>query len=230
MKRITALVIAVLMLACALFACTKDDVDPTYPTRAAAFYGEMKGRFNNNSNFWFEMVLTQDSGSFVFKQATNGAVVTTIKDYTNDALDSYEVAEIKERGAFVHSLNIAKKTYDTTIGADYQRFLFADYTTSMFSSPISTGDESYDGAVYYCETYETSSVTGGEIDGSNKYYFDGGKLIAIEIYEQGKRTMVMHFNDYGTDIPSDIYLSAPDDFGKGTIAFESVIDYTEMPW
>ncbi len=224
MKRITALVIAALMLVCALAACDKDNVDPLYPTRAAAFYGKM----SKSNDFWFEMSFTNNGVTYDFTQAKTSSSVTTISDFEGDVNDSYEIAIIGQNGARVHVLNIKEKYYDTIIAANYQDFLFAGYESSMFSSPVSTGDEEFEGETYYCETYETASQEGGAVDGLNKYYFTKGRLNAVEVIESGKTVMVMRFKDYGDKIPSDIHIKIPEGFEGKTMQVESIIDFSTM--
>lgn len=224
MKKITALVIAAIMLVFSLAACDKDRVDPFYPTRAAAFYGKI----NKSDDFWFEMQFTNDGVTYKFTQAKTKNAVTTISDYEGEGSDSYEVAIIGTDGAFVHKLNLKEKKYDSLVTSNYQDFLFKDYTPSMFSTPIFEGDAEFEGQTYYCETYETTSQQGGAIDGANKYYFTKGRLNAIEILEGGKVIMIMRFTDYGDKIPSDIHVKIPDGFKGNTVQFESIIDFSEM--
>lgn len=232
MKRIIIVAIAVTMLLVSFVACEgeKDiyEVDKSYDSRTSAFYGHI----NENQYFWFEMELTQNGETYKFIQATSGANVTTIYDYEGEVRDTYEIAMKGENGtaAVIHTLYFDEKKYDTTISDKFQDFLFGGEDPESFSEPSWTGDGDFDGNTYYCELFEVASSEGSGLDGYNKYYYDDGRLIAVEIAQNDKVTMTMKFNDYGVEVPDDIYLTPPTDFKKGTLQFESVIDFNSTGW
>ncbi|MBQ9848271.1 MAG: hypothetical protein IJO64_04350 [Clostridia bacterium] len=218
MKRITALIISALMLAFCLFSCNTEgtessggDSNVSYESKTSAFYGNM-----NKSSFWFRMNFTKKNETCVFTQVTNGKTTTTIKDYEDDSKDVYDIFD----GSIIHHIRVDEKAYDSTLSASGQAFLFADYTASMFASPSSVGNDEYNGKQYYCETFDTAAAEGGAVSGKNMYFFDGDKLVAVEIYEKGEKVMVMEFIEYSNTLPNDIYLSAPDDFKKGNLAID----------
>lgn len=222
MKRFIPFVIALLCLvslcSCSQNGDTSDGTD--YPSRTAAFYGNM-----NSNSFWFKMNFTNNGVDYVFTQATDGAVVTTIEDYANDSLDKYQVYD----GQSLHIINVSSKTYDTVIGnVKAQGFLFEGYQPEMFASPVSAAVEQFEGNAYYCETFSAVSAS-GTVSGKNKYYFEDYTLKAVEIIESGKTVMVMRFVDYSNDIPDDIYLSLPEGYKAGTLQIEgSDVNYEDI--
>lgn len=215
MKRITALVVAALLLI-ALVACSGDgeeSIDMSYPSRTAAFYGKM-----DVNSFWFTMDFTNNGSNCTFTQATNGRVVTTIEDFANDTYDKYHIYD----KSCVHKLDLTTKVYNTLIGPHGQDFLFSGYTPSMFANPSSSSVAEFEGKSYYCESYATA---GG---GRNVYYFEGNTLKVIEIIEGGKAVMIMRINEYSNTIPENVYLSIPSDFRAGTLEYEgSDISFNE---
>ena len=230
MKRIVFIAIAIIMILTSFVACNQDNdiyqIDKSYDSRTAAFYGHI----NENQYFWFDMDYIQEKETYKFIQATNGKNVTTILDYEDNSRDSYVIAVKGENAALVHTLRFAEKKYDTTIAEEFQDFLFGGENPQAFSEPNWSGDAEFEGTTYYCEMFEVASSEGGEINGTNKYYFDEGRLVAVEIAENDKVTMTMKFNEYGIEVPDHIYLTPPSDFEKGTIIVESVIDYNSMGW
>lgn len=213
MKRFITLIIALLCLL-SLCACNESDGnsdDVNYPSRTAAFYGNI-----NKNSFWFKMNFTNNGVNYVFTQATDGTVVTTIEDHADNTLDKYHIYD----GNNLHKLNLNQKTYDTVIGnVKAQGFLFEGYTPDMFANPDSTAVEQFEGKAYYCETFSTVSASGA-VSGKNKYYFDGNKLKAVEIIEGGRMIMIMRFVDYSNEIPSDVYISLPEGYKAGTLQIE----------
>ena len=230
MKRIILVALAIVMLITTLVACNKEknvyDIDKSYDSRTAAFYGHIQ----ENQFFWFDMYLTQDKLTYRFTQATNGKNVTTILDYEDNSKDSYEIVIKGENQAVVHNLNLAEKKYDTTMTDKYQDFLFGGEDPKAFENPTWSGDATFEGQTYYCEKFEVASASGSAVDGYNNYYFEEGRLIAVEIIQKDKVTMLMKFNEYGIELPDDIYITPPTDFKKGIFQIESVIDYTSMGW
>lgn len=235
MKKITALIIAALLLAFSLVACGKGETSQnsgndisqnsggnvSYGSRTSAFYGNM-----DKNSFWFRMKFTKNGETCVFTQATNGKNTTTVKDFEDDKKDTYDIFD----GSVIHHLHIDDKSYDSTLSSNGQDFLFAGYSSSMFASPSSKGDKEYGGKQYYCETFETASADGGSASGRDMYFFDGDRLVAVEIYENGEKTMIMEFEDYSCTLPSDIYLSAPDDFKKGNLEIDISTDISMDGW
>lgn len=216
MKKITALAIAVLLFV-ALVACSGDEdessFDSSYPSRTAAFYGNM-----NMNSFWFTMEFNNNGTICDFTQATNGKVVTTIEDHANNTYDKYHIYDKN----CVHKLDFVTKTYNTLIGPKGQDFLFEGYTASMFSKPTMSSVQQFDGKSYHCESFTTS---GG---GRNNYYFEGNELKVIEIIEGGKAVMIMKLKDYSNEIPDDILFSVPSGFKAGTLEYEgSDISFNE---
>lgn len=230
MKRVILIAVALVILVTALVACEKEknvyDIDKSYDSRTAAFYGHIK----DNQFFWFEMELTSNNETYKFTQATNGSNVTTITDREGTARDSYEIAVVGTNGAVIHTIHLDDRKYDTTISDNYQKFLFDSENPDMYSDPNWSGEAEFEGTTYYAETFETASSEGGTITGYNKYYYDEGRLIAVEIAEKDVVTMVMKFIEYGIEIPEDIYINTPEGFSKGTFQVESVIDYNSMGW
>ncbi len=228
MKRIVSILLLVTFLALALASCEKSvyEIDTSMSSRTAAFYNHIK----QNDCFWFEMELTNLQESYKFTQATNGANVTTILDYKGDTRDSYEIACTGEKSAIVHTLYIADRKYDSKITENYQKFLFEGENPETYANPTWTGDAEFDGKTYYAEQFETAPADGGGINGTNTYYFEEGRLIAVEVVEMGFTTMTMRFSEYGIELPANIYIEAPADFKKGTIEIESYIDFESMGW
>ena len=211
MKRITALLIAILFVI-AFSACAEEteqessDTGELYPSRTAAFYGNM-----DMNSFWFTMEFTNYGTTYTMTQATNGKAVTTIEDHEDNTLDQYQIYDNKS----VHKLNLQRKSYDTVLGSNGQGFLFEGYTPSMFANPSSSTVQQFEGESYYCESFVTAGSAG-----RNNYYFDENRLAVIEIIEGGKTVMVMRITDYSNTIPSDVYLSIPEDFKGGNLEFE----------
>jgi hypothetical protein len=230
MKRIIVVAIAILMLLASFVACDKEtdvyEIDKSYDSRTAAFYGHIA----ENQFFWFDMDLTQNGETHNFVQATNGNNVTTILDFENNANDKYEIAVKGEKAAIVHTIHLNEKKYDTTISEQFQDFLFGGEDPKAFSEPDWSGDTEFQGVTLYCEMFKVASNDGGVIDGYNKYYYDEGRLVAVEIAQNDKVTMTMQLKEYGVEVPEGIYLNPPTDFKKGTFQVESVIDYSEMGW
>ena len=112
----------------------------------------------------------------------------------------------------------------------YQDFLFGGEDPKAFENPTWSGDATFEGQTYYCEKFEVASESGAAVDGYNNYYFEEGRLIAVEIIQKDKVTMLMKFNEYGIELPDDIYITPPTDFKKGIFQIESVIDYNSMGW
>ncbi len=220
MKKITAAVIALILLL-SFTACKRgnnDDGGVVYPSRTAAFYGNM------GDNFWFDMNLTTNGYSYDFKQATNWTNVTTIEDHSDNSRDKYEIYD----GSVIHEVNIAEEYYDTVINVRGQEFLFDGYTPEMFANPTSTAVESFKGTSYYCETFTSASTSGGAVTGRNKYYFDGDTLVGVEIIEAGKTVMVMDFRGYGSELPANVYLAVPSNFKPRNLVYEdSGIDFSD---
>lgn len=207
MKRITALLLVCLLML-AFVACKdkEDDYDTSYPSRTAAFYGNM-----NPESFYFTMRFTNNGATYEFTQATNGKVVTTIEDHSDNSYDLYHIYN----GDCVHKLNFSAKSYDTLIGPKGQDFLFGGYTPAMFENPSSASVKEFEGEEYYCESFATAG------SGRNNYYFDGYVLKAIEIIENGKTVMIMRINKFSNTIPEDIYLSIPSGFKAGQLEYEA---------
>ncbi len=226
MKKLIALFAATLLLVFGLFACKEGDPaessqgeksGASYASKTAAFYSDM-----NKSSFYFKMNFTQNGETCVFTQLTNGKTTTTLKDYEDNSKDIYDIFD----GQIIHHIVVDQKLVNSTMTPNGQAFLFADYTPSMFASPDSTGDSEFNGKTYYSETFETASKAGGAIDGKNVYFFEGDKLVAVEIYESSEKTMVMEFLEYSNSLPSDIYLEAPADYSKGNIEIEVSADFS----
>ncbi len=232
MKRIVLIAIAVLMVLCSFVACNKETdvykIDKSYDSRTSAFYGHI----NENQFFWFNMELTQDGETYGFIQGTNGANVTTILDYEGTARDTYEIAVKNQSGtaAAIHTIHVDEQKYDTTISEKFQDFLFGGEDPKAFEKPDAMGDAEFEGVTYYSETFNVASNEGGILDGYNKYYYDEGRLIAVEIAQKDKVIMTMKFNEYGIEIPDYIFITPPTDYKKGTFQVESVIDYNSMGW
>ncbi len=218
MKKTVAILLSLVMLVCVFASCGDSDEHQHFETRTAAFYGGMA-----KDSFWFKMSFTNNGETYVFTQATNGKNVTTIEDHDGTERDTYQLLE----GNRLHILNVSRKTYDTIVNGKGQNFLFADYNASMFNNPKKTDNEEFEGKTYYCETFSTSSYTDGAISGENKYYFDGNKLVAIEIIDGGDLIMVMRFKEYSNTIPKDVYVEIPKDFEGETLQVENEIDYNE---
>ncbi len=206
MKKTIALVLACLLLLAFVACKDEEQVDTSYPSRTAAFYGNM-----DRNSFYFTMQFTNNGATYDFTQATNGRVVTTIEDHSDNSYDKYHIYD----GNNVHKLNIASKSYDTLIGPNGQDFLFGGYTSSMFESPSSASVKAFEGEDYYCETF----VTAGS--GRNNYYFDGGALKVIEIIEDGQTVMIMRIKEYSNTVPDNIYLSVPSGFKAGQLEYEA---------
>ncbi len=228
MKRIIALVIAALMLVFAFAACGEDEadlykVDEGYATRAAAFYGRM-----NKNNFYAKMTLTVNNETYSFTQATNGANITTIADFEGTERDSYKIFVKNTEKRCVHTLDIANKKFDTLITDNGQDFLLADYTANMFKYPSKTGDADFNGKTYYCEVYDSAAPGSSEVTGQDRYYFDEGKVVAIEILSGKEITMTIVFEEYSNAIPNDIYVTVPDGFKGGTVQNEVIVDYNSL--
>jgi hypothetical protein len=151
-------------------------------------------------------------------------------DYKTKSDYRYEITEIKDDLAYVHTLNFIDKKYDTHVTKTYQSFLFGDEDPNAFSNPTQKGDVQKKEKTYYCEKFETSSAVGGDVDGFNAYYFEDGRLALVEVNEKGVVTMTMRVLDYGTEIPEDIFLTPPTDFKKGTIEIDTTIDFGSMDW
>lgn len=206
MKRIIALSLVFVMLF-AFTACKeKDEYDTSYPSRTAAFYGNM-----NPESFYFAMRFTNNGATYDFAQATNGKTVTTLEDHSDNSYDKYHIYD----GSCVHKLDLSAKKYDTLVGPKGQEFIFGGYTSEMFNSPSSAGVGEFEGQEYYCESF----VTAGS--GRNNYYYDGYDLKVIEIIENGKTVMVMRIKEFSNTIPDDVYLSIPSGFKAGQLEYEA---------
>ncbi len=217
MKRITAIIITVLLLV-SLVACngegnTSSQPETVYPSRTAEFYGEM-----DMNSFWFTMEFTNNGSTYDFTQATDGKVVTTIEDHSNDSLDKYQLYDKK----CIHKLYVNRSYYDTVVGAPGQAFLFEGYTATMFAKPSTSSVKTFEGKSYYCESFATQTMSGSSYGGKNNYYFEeDGRLAVIEITEGSKTVMVMRIKDYSNTIPSDIYLSIPSGFKAGELQYQA---------
>lgn len=213
MRRIIS-IFTVMLLLISLASCgdggdASSQGGSAYPSRTAEFYGTM-----DMNSFWFTMEFTNNGATYGFTQATNGNVVTTIEDYDNDSLDTYEIYD----GKCVHKLNISGSSYNTAIGLEGQTFLFAGYDASMFVNPSTNGVKTFEDVSYHCESFVTKSMSGSG-SGVNNYYFDGDRLKAVEIIDGGETVMVMRIKDYSNTVPSDIYLSAPSGFKAGELEY-----------
>ena len=222
-KLIAAILLSALLLA--LASCgngneNSNDIS-SYPSRTAAFYGNM-----DKSSFYFKISFTNNGSTYTFTQATDGYSVATIEDHENDSLDKYHVFT----GNAVHKLNFSNSTYDTLITQDGQGFLFEGYEYTMFASPSKKSVEQFEGKSYYCETFSTSSQSGGTATGKNRYFFEEGTLKAIEIIEGTETVMVMRFIEYKNEIPQDVYLKAPPGFKANTLEYEQSggINFSEV--
>lgn len=223
MKKITALIIAVFFIF-ALVACNGGEEDTSatvYPSRTAAFYGNM-----DKSSFYFKMSFTNNGATYGFTQATNGRVVTTIEDHEDNSLDKYHIFN----GDCIHKLDFSDRSYDTLITTDGQQFLFGGYEPEMFARPSLKSVEQFEGNSYYCESFSTVSQSGGAISGKNRYFFDGNTLKVIEIVENGKTVMVMRLEEYGNTLPDSLCLAPPSDFRADTLEMEQSggINFSEV--
>lgn len=227
MKKTIALIVVSVLLAFSLISCGENETSQSsesnvsYESRTSAFYGNM-----DMNSFWFRMKFTKNGETCDFTQVTNGKNTTTIKDYEDDTKDIYEIFD----GSVIHHLHIDDKSYDSTLSANGQDFLFAGYTASMFSSPSVENEKEFGGKTYYCETFETASSDGGAVNGRDLYFYDGDRLVAVEIYQNGEKTMIMEFEEYSCTLPGDIYLSAPDDFKKGNLAIDISTEISMDDW
>lgn len=220
MKRIISLFIALLLVSAFASCADGNDLSSSSAesavtsSRTEKFYTEMTG------TCYFVMTMNDSSGTYSYTQATDGSVTTTIKDYADDDKDLYCIFN----GTEIHYLEIADKYYDTTITTNGQKFIFAGYTASAFASPKVSENADFNGSKYYCETFPTASSAGGEVDGEDRYYFDGDRLAGVEVTSGGSVTMTMVFDSYGSGIPDGVLMATPDDFSKGNLNIDTTID------
>lgn len=188
---------------------------------------------NRSETFWFKMEIVTDDERYYFTQATNGKNIATVVDHQNSEDDRYEITEFKKSEAYVYTLNLAEKKYDTLVTTNHQslqNFLFGGEDSRKFAEPTQKGDIQKKDKVFYSERFETTSEEGGKADGFNLYYFDNGRLALVEVNEKGNLTMTMRVLDYGTEIPGDIYLTPPDSFAKGKFEIDTTVDYGSLDW
>lgn len=219
MKKIISITL-VLLFALALFACGGSDESGEVSTivvtsKTEKFYTDM-----DKNSFYFKMNFTQDGEKCVFEQATNGKNCTTRKDFDDDTKDIYDIFN----GTQVDHIVVDEKLINTTVTKNGQNFLFAGYKPSSFAHPSRTENRDYNGKQLPCEVFLTSWEEGGAIDGENRYYYDGDKLVCVEIVQKGEIIMLMEFLEYGNVIPETIFAETPADYKKGNIEFEVSVD------
>lgn len=220
MKKIIACSVLFLLLVVSLFACNKnsedsnsDSGDTDNMSRTQKFYSDIE------DTYFADMVFTKNGETYGYLQAKSGDVVTTVEDHDDDSKDTYCIYD----GKRIDYIEFDKKYYDSTVTKRGERFIFDGYNASDFSKPETIKDADFNGKKYYCEKFISSS-DGKNADSEDKYYYDGSRLVGIEIYSKGTLSVKMEIKDYGTKIPDNIIFKAPDDFSKGNLNIDTTVD------
>ena len=219
MKRISLLLLAVVLLAATLASCNSgdDESQVVYGNRTQYFYAGMA-----NGVFWYDASIVTASGTmYGYSQATDGVTVTTIVDKTGTANDTYEIFYNGNERKCVHKLNVAAKKYDTWITDKGQAFLFDGYNYTMFVNLISSGEEQLNDRTYYCEVFRSTGASGSEV-GYDKYYYEGDKLCAVVT-----PSVTIYFNDYSSEIPETVYMNAPAEYKQGLLIEDNYIEFSD---
>ncbi len=219
MKRLLLIFFAALLILTSFVSCSKDDDQIAYANRTQAFYAGM-----SKGTFWYSAQIVTSGGTmYSYSQATDGVNVTTIVDKTGTANDSYEIFHNGNDRKYIHKLNTSDKKYDTVITNRGQTFLFEGYNYTMFVNLVKAGEEELNGNNYYCEYFRTTDSAGGSATGYDKYYYEGDTLRAVVT-----PTLAIYFNEYSTEIPETVYLSAPADYQEGMLIEDQIIEFSDV--
>lgn len=189
-----------------------------YDTQTAQFYGTL-----NQTSFWFTAEITEytasGSTSYTYTQAADADSVTTVRSSESGVDDYYKICQ----DGYAHFLNFKSKKYDTGGESYVEKLFFAKNQYEEFRSPKAVNESAvFDGVTCTRETFNMINGEGAVIGELNYYFTD--RLLAVEWFENGKLVRVMRVTDYSETIPSDIHVSLPEDFKKGTYISEQIID------